>query len=174
MSLHRLTVLFALLAMIAAAHADQPAQPPADYTVCSDNGVFCADLRVDPGQTTLRDGETVLWTLNGWFSDVHVANDGEHFVSGYYGFTLLERGFTADTVMLTIWRRGTLVRAVAISELIDDYDNLVETVSHYLWGRNEGFDDRGRFIVHTVEDRRIAFDVTTGEVVETWSADYRH
>ena len=38
-------------------------------------------------------------------------------------------------------------------------------VSHDNWGHYLGFDQAGRYVIETVEGRRIAFDVRTGWIV---------
>jgi len=143
-----------------------------DKTVCSASGVYCARMDVDQNETVIVTGEQALWTMKGWFRDAHLANDGEHLVAGYDGLVLLQEDYRADTTMITFWDRGHLIRAVPLSEVIIDDADLIPTVSHYLWGRSEGFDADGRFVVHTIENRRIAFDVKTGHSITSWFATY--
>lgn len=117
-------------------------------------------------------GRQVLWALKGWFRDAYLTDDGAHLVTGYDGLNLLQRDYQSDTTMLTFWRQGRKVRDVPLSEMIADVSRLVPTVSHYLWGHSEGIDSEGRFVVHTIENRRIAFDMGTGRAVENWTAAY--
>ncbi len=177
---HRaLTTLFATLALLAglsaAAQADMATHArPSDQVICSANETVCADMRVDPDHTTVRAGDDVLWRVDRWFRDAYLTDDGAHLVAGEHGFVMLKAADGhAETVILTFWTDGQLIRTVTLAEIVGDLDNLWRSVSHYRWGTTDGFDENGRFVLHTVENRRIAFDVATGEIVETWAADHR-
>ena len=172
---YRKSALLALLVLSAsgfAAHADAPPSLPQDKTICSANGAYCAQLTVAPAETVVLRGEEVSWTMSGWFRDVHLADDGSHLVTGYDGLNLLPRDYRPDMTMVTFWNRGRKMRAVPLSEVITDFSRLEPTVSHFLWGHSVGMDERGRFVIHTVEDRRISFDVATGRIVEIRSETY--
>lgn len=175
MQAHRSGQLFpALMATwlsASSALADAPLPAPEDKAVCSPSGVACAVMNVDAGRTSFVKDGRVLWRMPGWFRDAYLADDGEHFVVGYDGLSLLWEP-RPDTTMITFWRRGRLVRDVALSEVIEDFSRLERTASHLLWGHTVGFDARGRFLVHTVEDRMLAFDVESGFVVESRPATY--
>ena len=147
------------------AHADQPLPPPADHVICSANGVHCAVMDVAANRIQVVSDGQVTWQMAGWFRDAYVADDGAHMVVGYDGLNLLQMNYRPDTVMITFLRRGAIIHEVPIAALIDDFESLEETVSHFHWGMMLGIDETGQFIVQTVEDRRIAFDVTTGAVV---------
>ena len=152
----------------AAALADEPLPPPRDKTICSPSGVYCADIRVTSKRTTVRKGKREIWSMPGWFGDAYLADDGEHFVVGYWGYNLLDLKAGPGTTMITFWRRGELVRKVPLSEVITDLSNLTRTASHYSWGHTVGFDSEGRFLVQTVEDRALAFDPKSGILVDSW------
>lgn len=153
----------------AAALADEPLPPPEPKTVCSPNEAYCAELNPAAPRTTIwKDGQEV-WSMPGWFGDAYLADDGEHFVTGYWGFNLLALKAGPNTTMITFWRRGELVRKVALSEIISNLSNLRRTASHYFWGYTVGFDEGGRFLVQTVEDRVLAFDPKSGALVDSWS-----
>lgn len=145
--------------------AGEPLAPPADQTVCSPNGVYCAVMDAETKQTfVLRDGRP-HWQRSGWFRDAFLADDGEHLVVGYRGLDLLNWDYRPGTVLLSFWRRDRLIRAVPFAEVIEEPARLRPMAGHFLWGRTAGFDESGRFIVETVEDRRLTFDITTGILV---------
>ncbi len=158
-----------LLAMLATpAAADEPLPRPQPYTVCSPSGVFCAHLDPQKAITRIyRAGQESddLWVMDGWFRQAALADDGETLVIGYDGLNLLSLDYREDDLILWIYRRGALVRAVALDEVIEDFSSLQRTVSHYLWRHYVGFDQAGNYVIETVEGRSIAIDVATGEVV---------
>jgi hypothetical protein len=104
-----------------------------------------------------------LWTVPGWHRAGFLADDGEHFVVGYFGGNLLNREHNKpDQVMLSFFRQGTLIRVVRLDEVIVDRAQLRRTVSHYAWGELVGFVGPRRFAVDTIEQRRLVYDVATG------------
>jgi hypothetical protein len=159
------TLMFAWLSG-SAALADAPLPQPEDWTACSPSGSFCAELVVANDRTTvLKDGQP-LWRMKGWFRDAYLADDGEHVVVGYDGLNLLQPDYRSDMPMLTFWRRDAIVREVPLSDVIADFAKLERTVSHFRWGHTVGFDREGRFLVHTIENRMLAFEVETGNLIE--------
>jgi len=85
---------------------------------------------------------------------------------------LLPLDFSSDTVVVTFYRKGEVVRKVRISDVIRELANLELTASHYRWGRMEGFDADGHFVIRTVEDRALAFDVDDGDIVREYTKPY--
>ncbi|WP_193367388.1 hypothetical protein [Pelagibius marinus] len=157
-----------------AALADEPLPLPEDKTVCSPSGIYCAEVRVgsgplknDPRTTVLKSGKA-LWSMPGWFRDPYLADNGDHLVVGNDGLGLIPMRYNPPITILTFWRRGELVRKVPLSEIVLDASNLGITGSHRLWGRTLGFDEQGRFVVQTVEDRALAFDPKSGLLVDIW------
>lgn len=106
--------------------------------------------------------------MDRWFPDAYIADNGEHLIVGHGGLGLIPVRFHPSTTILTFWRRGELVRKVPLTEIVEDLSRLRLTGGHRLWGQTLGFDDQGRFLVQTVEDRVLAFDVKDGSLVETW------
>lgn len=151
--------------------ADEPPRPPEDKTVCSPNGAACAEMDAEARHTTVSKNGAVVWSMPGWFRDAYLADDGEHFVVGNDGRTLIPDR-RPDRKVVAFWRRDRLLREVALSDVIEDFSALTPTVSHFLWGHAVGFDERGRFLVHTVEDRVLAFEVESGALMETWHEPY--
>lgn len=147
--------------------ADEPPRVPEAYTVCSQSGEFCAHLDPRTALTRIfRAGQEShdLWTMKGWFRQAELADDGETLVVGYDGLNLLALDYHEDDLILRIYRRGKLIRAVPLNEVIADFLSLERTESHYFWGHYVGFDEAGDYVIETVEDRLIAIDVATGEV----------
>ncbi len=148
--------------------ADAPPLARQNKTVCSVNGIFCAHMNLDNNQIIVKRNDQPIWVLPGWFEDAYLADDGQHFVVGYKGLSLLRLDYQPNTTMITFWRRNQLIRQLALSDVIIAFSNLQRTVSHYRWGHIEGFDKKGRFVIHTVENRSIAYDVETGLELESW------
>ena len=67
--------------------------------------------------------------------------------------------------MLTFWKEGKKTAHVTLDQLIDDFSKLQRTVSHYHWGNYNGFNDAGKFVVSTVDDKEITIDPETGRRV---------
>jgi hypothetical protein len=123
---------------------------------------------MDPAMrtTTVSQGRRVLWTMPGWFRVAALADDGAHLVVGHEGMNLLPLDAGASTVIVTFYRRGDVVRKVTLAQVMGDLSNLERSVSHLVWGYYLGFDAQGHYAIETVEGRRLAFDVTTGRLVE--------
>ncbi len=75
---------------------------------------------------------------------------------------LLPVNHKEDEVMLYFFREGKLINYVTLDQLIKDPENLQRTVSHIYWGNYLGFDEEGHYVLETVENRKIVFDVKTG------------
>lgn len=157
-----------LLAAAWGAAADEPLARPSPWTVCSPSRVYCA-LSDPEGWTTraFRAGQEgiTLWSMPGWFRVAALADDGSHLVTGYDGINILPRGARRDTVLLAFYRHGELIAQARLGDVIEDMGRLQPTVTGLAWGSYVGFDARGRYVVETVERRRLAFDVTTGRIV---------
>ncbi|MEE8507185.1 MAG: hypothetical protein V3S40_13315 [Kiloniellales bacterium] len=150
--------------------ADAPLAAPALKTVCSPNGVYCAVMDPNTSLTRVhragRANET-LWSMTGWFRVAALSDDGKHLVTGYDGMNLLPLDYAPDTVVLTFHKRGEVIRRVKLSDVVGDLAKLQPTVSQLYWGHYVGFNETGRYVIETVEGRRLAFDVATGQLVDT-------
>ena len=62
--------------------------------------------------------------------------------------------------------RASSLAAAALGEVMSGSSNLRRSVSHLNWGSYLGFGEAGHHAIETVEGRRLAFDVTTGGLVE--------
>lgn len=153
------------------ARADTPLPPPKLKEISSPNQEYCAVL--DPRKMTTTvfrvaaDGKrTQFWQMYGWFRVVDLADDGEHLIVGHSGMNLLPLNVEKDDILIYFIRRGEIIKTASLQELIRRPANLKRTASHYLWGSYGGLDQDGRYVVETVEDRTIRFDVRTGEPIE--------
>jgi len=148
--------------------ADTPLPPPATKEVWSPNKKFCVVMEPDPATTTIFrvEGEgkrTKSWAMPGWFRAAHLADDGEHLIVGHGGINLLPLNVTKDEPMIRFYNKEKPINTVTLGELLKDQSSLKRTASHYLWGSYLGLDEKGRYVVKTVEERTLAFDVTTGK-----------
>ena len=164
-------LLFILTIMIRSElRADAPLPQPEVKEVWSPNKKFCAVMDPTPTTTTIfrveNDGKRIKsWAMPGWFRVADLADDGEHLVVGNGGINLLPLNVTKDETMIEFFKRGKRIKTVMLGELLKDQSSLKRTVSHYQWGNYLGLDENGHYIVETVEERRLAFDVTTGKPV---------
>ena len=158
---------------VAPALADAPLL---DYDVTeidSPNRRFFAKAAPDESSTSVvrreRQGPGIsLWTMPGWSPVSFLSDDGEYLAIGYAGVYLLPLNYKPDDVMVSFYKRGKLVRAVRLNEIISDLRNLERGNSHYGWGMNVGFSGLHQFLVETAEpghQRRLVFDVTTGTLL---------
>lgn len=159
-----------MLLWAAPAAADTPLPPPATHEVLSPNHAYLAvaDVEADRIAVYRAANRTAapLWTFPGWQRYLWLADDGHHLAIGYPGANLLRLDQAEPTtVMLRFVRDGVVFRERRLGELVADLHHLRRTVSHYFWGYVAGWDALGRLIVVTVEDRRLAFDPTTGEAI---------
>ncbi|HEY4761300.1 MAG TPA: hypothetical protein VIH42_12025 [Thermoguttaceae bacterium] len=148
--------------------ADTPLPPPKIKEVWSHNKEYCAVMdpqqmittvyRVEPG-----DKRTKSWSMYGWFRVADLSNDGNHLITGHPGINLLPLNFTMDDVMIYFFRRGELIHTVQLKELVSNQSALKRTASHFLWGSYLGLDSHDRYLVETVENRKLVFDIKTGK-----------
>ncbi len=165
-----LTAVIVTITLAGICHADGPLPSPARETIWSANRRFFAVMEPDKQITTIyrampgKPGEKV-WSMYGWFRVAALADDGDHLVVGNGGMNLIPLNFNKQEVMIYFFKRGELINHVTLDQIIRDYSKLQRTVSHYQWGTFEGFDQAGRYVVNTVEGRRIRFDVAKGTPV---------
>lgn len=163
-------IVFAMWAPSAA--ADAPFLVDADR-IDSRNHAFFAVPGPDQKSTRVfrrtKAGPAVQeWSMPTWSVMGYLSNDGNYLVSVYPGVNILAVDYKPDDVMLAIRNRGKPVRDVHLNELIRDFRSLgPRSESGFPWGEYEGFIGLHRFVVSTVEHRRIVFDVETGRETET-------
>lgn len=149
--------------------ADTPLPAPKSYVTASLNRQYIAEVNWEDKITTIfeidRDKTNKeLWKMHGWFRSAYLSNDGHVIAIPYNGLNLLSPGFRKTEVMLKLARGGKLVRIVRLNELIDDFDSLRQTVSHFAWGAYKGFDEKGDFIIETEEGWRFHISPDTKPV----------
>jgi hypothetical protein len=162
-----LTAFLALIPLARACDADSPLPPPEKTTIWSANKQFFAVMEPDKNITTIyrtAAGKKTekCWSMYGWFRVASLADDGEHFVAGCWGINLIPLNYDKHEVMLYFFKRGELLNHVTLDQIIRDNSKLRRTASHYAWGHFLGLDKSGRYVVETVEGRRIRFDLATG------------
>lgn len=156
--------------------ADEPLPPPQIEEVWSPNKHFCAVMNPESDTTIVYQVagngnlKTKSWTMKGWFRVAHLADDGDHLVIGNSGMNLLPTDVTKDEPMILFFNRGKLIKTVTLGKLLTKMSSLQRTVSHYDWGNYLGFNEKGLYVVKTVEDKQFLFDVTTGEVASPATA----
>jgi hypothetical protein len=171
-------VLLSLITGILVSHvslADAPILERERATIHTWSGPF--EAVSDPDKNTLvvyrkvqagRQREKV-WQMDDYSDgDVFLADNGELVAFCYDGGNLLRPDAKPDQSMVRFYRRGELVRAVPLSEVIINKEALPRTVSNYRWGQFHGFFKAStRFAISTNEGRYIIIDGATGKIVET-------
>ncbi len=165
-----LSVVTLLRTYAPAAHADTPLPPPALHTAASPSKAVEAETDPVAGLTTVYRvvGATreKAWSMPGWYRALHVADDGEHLVLGFDGLDLVPRDAPDALVVLRFVRRGEVVAALTLRDVVRDRALLRPTASHLRWRNGEGFDAVGRFVVETTDGVRQVFEVATGQRVD--------
>lgn len=111
------------------------------------------------------------WEVPVWSPAMYLSDDGEYLVVGYEGANLLSHRYRLDQVMVSFYRRTTLIKAVRLEEIIQDRRRLEVSDSGVLWGFFVGLIAPHRFALDTVERRRLIFDIATGDLVEVTRPD---
>lgn len=158
-----------LLGMLGAppAGADTPLPPPARHTATSPSGAVQAVSDPATDLTTVvgkgpGGAFAPLWSFAGWYRALYVADDGQHVVLGFDGLNLLPVNAKPDLVVLRFVRRGEVIQALTLGDVLPDLSRLRRTASHLLWREAEGFDAQGRFVLVTVDGVKHVFDPATG------------
>lgn len=150
--------------------ADQPLELPQSRSIHAPGGncwVYTDAAKKSTTAYKSSKGKTKkLWAIDGWYRVAVLAADCEHFVTGYDGVNLLPENFARDTVMLSFYRKGFLIRRVTLTELVKDMSKLEKTASHWTWGHYIGLEQGTRYRVTTVDRGDIVFDMKTGLPIE--------
>jgi hypothetical protein len=153
-------------------NAGEPLRPPWKREVWSHNEQFVAVMDPRSWTTTVyRIGEEgrrkKRWAMYGWFRVASLTDDGERLVAGYDGMNLLRPDFEMDQVMLYFFHRGALKSHVTLGELVKEKASIERRESgEYHWGDYRGLDAHDRYVVETVEKRKILFNVSLGRAVD--------
>jgi len=105
----------------------------------------------------------VLWRVPGWFRSLHLADDGEHLVTGYGGLNLIPVNAPDSLELATFWGRDRRIASVTLGALVPDRSLLRRTTSHYEWGAISGIDSKQRLVITRVDGRVFRFNMATGE-----------
>jgi len=167
-----LRLLWLMAAGAFALMADQPLPAPFDQRINSPNKRYYALLSAREKRTVAYDASTKtrLWEMGGWFRVAALADDGEHFVTGYDGVNLIPANYDPKMAMLTFYRNGKPFRSITLEELVPDLSKLQSTTSHVYWGYYAGFEN-GLYRVDTVDRGTLLFDPKTGELVQHQKAN---
>jgi hypothetical protein len=158
----RKAAIMVFLAALSAfpAAADQPPAARADLAVESRSGRYSAFLDVGQRRVTVfesRNGErSELWTIQGWSPVAAISDVGPTLAMGHPGNNLLPLDADEDTIVVSLYRGGALVRQVKLGEILP-IASLRRTISHVEWGTHVGFDEKGRYVVETEDKRLLAF-----------------
>jgi hypothetical protein len=152
--------------------ADAPLIEDGDARIDSANRRFFAIP--GPGQrSTLvfrregKNGRVKLWEMKGWPYAGYLDEDGEYLATGDWDVHFLKRGYRGDEVIVSFYRRSSLIKAVRVVDILRHPKDLgAPSEDGYHWGTWTGFVARHRFAIDTAEGRRLIYDVTTGALVE--------
>jgi hypothetical protein len=157
-------VLFVMfLLIVPPVHGDEPLPAPAKHAVLSQNNKFRAELDPHAGIKIINAASgKILWQLPGWYRWAFLADDGEHFVTGYDGLNLIPLDYHKNLVLITFWNKGHKIREITVGDLFPDTRLLRRTASHYNWGYMYGIDRDGFLHVKRCDGLEIFLDVRTG------------
>jgi sugar lactone lactonase YvrE len=148
------------------AFADSPPRPQSKFP--SPNGAFFAQVELGRRVVVYRRANgraNEIWRATGPFFRVFVADNPDYLVSVYRGGNLLSISHKPDEEMVTLYRRGRMLRRVRLNELVERPDGLRRTVSHLVWAESMGLVGADRFRVQTAEGKEVIFDLPTGKTI---------
>ncbi len=145
--------------------ADSPLPPAKRYQVESPSKKFIATVDPKSGVTVQSAGaKESLWRAKRvWSRDSVLADDGEHFITGYNGLNLIPLDYTTNLVLITFWHRDRKIREVTVGDLFPNTHILRRTVSHYDWGHIQGIEDN-ILLVERCDRKKLRFDFRTGAI----------
>jgi len=151
------------------AWADSPLPPPYVHQICSSSKQVCVFLQPEGTAEIMRKEEAgwkSLWAVRGWHRWGWVSESAQYFVScGTQDLISLDAG--DDTQVAMVFSGGTLIRSVTLKEVVPTRKHLQRTVSHYAWGRCEGFSEsETSFQISTVSGK-YALDLKTMRLTKT-------
>jgi hypothetical protein len=111
--------------------------------------------------------------MEGTFASGWLADDGAHLVAGLESPVSVSQDYTADRILLSFFNRGRLIRHIRFKELITDFSKLQKDGATYRWAKYVELNACGCLVVETIEDKKLLFDVSTGEPVQL-SAEKAH
>ena len=159
-------ILCACLFTSTMAWGDEPLEIPQSRKIAPPSGNCWAYTDTATRTTTAykrNNGKSIrLWAIDGWYRVAGLAAGCEYFVTGYDGVNLLPTHYARNTVMLSFYRNGSLIRQVTLPDLVKDPSKLQKTASHWSWGYYVGVERRTHYRVGTVDRGEIVFDMTTG------------
>jgi len=142
------------------ASGDQPPAAPANFTVRSRSGRHMAVLDFQARRVSVfedRKGARLpLWTVQGWSPVAAIGDVGPTLALGHPGNNLLPLDANENTVIVSLYQGGSLVREVKLGEILPTA-RLRRTISHVEWGTHVGFNTQGRYVVETEDKRLLAF-----------------
>jgi hypothetical protein len=148
--------------------ADEPLAPLSTYSVRSLNGKYLAKIDAEDRITSIfrinSKGNVKIWEMYGVFRWACISNDGKYIAIPYSGANLLPENFRKDEIMVLIVNEGKVEMAVKLNQIIDNFNSLTKTVSHYLRGTFKGFNNNNQYIIETVENKRVSINYLTKEI----------
>jgi len=158
-----------LLCITSVSHADEPLPDPKTYQVWSENKKYFAEINLEDDLTTVfrigkNEERKELWQMYGWFRWAYLSNDGMYIGIPFWGESLIPRDYRKEQVVFRLVKEGKLIRVIRLNELIENFNNLIETASHYYWGNYRGFNNNNEFIIETVEKNHFTLNPNTGKL----------
>ena len=142
----KIVALFLIL-FTSMVHADEPLEAPRSYRTCDAYINFCAFSELGKNTTiyAIKDKFklTELYQIPGWHRSILISPSGNYVALGYSGLNLVNKNVTAEEEMLSIYRKGTLIREYKLGQLLHSMDSLKPTASHFYWGNIMNIDDYG-------------------------------
>lgn len=163
------TIFFILFTISFKLFGDTPLPLPKNEQVWSKNKAFVADLSWHNQTTTVskidpKGNKIKIWKMKGCFRWSALSNDGKFLAVPYRGGNLLSINYEKDQIMLTLYKKGRVTKIIRLHELIENFDNLQRTVSHFYWGKYTGFSKTGAYSIKTVEGNTFILNPKTGKI----------
>lgn len=105
-----------------------------------------------------------LWSMDGCHEMLALTNDGERLVTGFNTEGRAILGSHPDLVILTVFEKGKMVREMRLRDLLPDDESLPEVDSLGVWGRYRRINPAGYYIIETIGNETVLFNVEKGEI----------
>jgi hypothetical protein len=109
------------------------------------------------------------WETSGWYSHGVIPSDDAEFLVRIGDWPEGD-GPKKEDLAVAFYRRGKVVRSYSTADLVIDTKKVRRTVSHYYWlaeGKRSYIHDT-TFVLTTVDDRCIVFDLTSGMIARVY------
>jgi len=105
-----------------------------------------------------NDQRTQWYWIPGDLGQTFLSRDGQYLASCE---PWLDSGYRGKNVVIRFYRFGSPLSDLRLRDLLKKFKKLDQAGSRFQWGQCSGFTDKTTFEIHTVEAKRITYNVST-------------